>query len=106
MAKCDLSVRTDEHERAVVCVGGDLDLVAAAPLRETLSDVIASGHREIVIDAIDVTFCDSVGLGVLLAAARQAGEHGQHMVIWRPRRALEDVLRFAGADQLLPIQAA
>jgi anti-sigma B factor antagonist len=106
VAKFDLSVRTDEHDRAVLCVAGDLDLVAAAPLRETLSDVIASGHHEIVIDAIDVTFCDSIGLGVLLAAARQAGAHGQHMVVWRPRRALEDVLRFAGADQLLLIEAA
>jgi anti-anti-sigma factor len=106
MGRVALSVRTDAADRTVVTIGGDLDLAAAGPLRETLHAVIDAGHPDIVIDAVDVTFCDSVGLGVLLAAARDAGAHGQHIVVWRPRRALEDVLRVSGADQLLPIQAA
>jgi anti-sigma B factor antagonist len=106
MAKLVLSVRVDADERAVVSIAGDLDLAGAGRLRATLTEVIDSGYREIMLDAVDVTFCDSTGLGVLLAAARRAGARGQRIVVWRPRRPLEDVLRVAGADQLLPINAA
>jgi anti-sigma B factor antagonist len=106
MAKVALSVRVEDDDRAIVSIGGDLDLAAAPGLRDALAEVIDADHREVVLDAIDVTFCDSTGLGVLLSAARVAGTRGQRIVVWRPRRALEDVLRLAGAEQILPIRAA
>jgi anti-sigma B factor antagonist len=64
--------------RAVVTLGGEVDLHTAPELRERLGAAIDDGCREIVVDLTQVTFVDSMTLGVLLGALKrlrqQSGE--------------------------------
>jgi anti-anti-sigma factor len=55
---------------AVLRVSGELDLVTSPVLRQRVHDVVAEGHHELVLDLSDVFFCDSSGVGVLIAARR------------------------------------
>lgn len=54
--------------RQVVTVSGDLDLHTAPLLRLELLGQIRRGHDHIVVDLDQVTFLDSVALGVLVGA--------------------------------------
>ncbi|MEV0172802.1 STAS domain-containing protein [Streptomyces sp. NPDC050803] len=62
-----------EHEQggwAVLHVSGELDLVTSPALRQRVHDAVAEGRRSLVLDLSEVLFCDSSGVGVLIAARR------------------------------------
>ncbi|MFI6206952.1 STAS domain-containing protein [Streptomyces sp. NPDC051041] len=55
---------------AVLRVSGELDLVTSPVLRQRVHDVVAAGRHSLVLDLSEVLFCDSSGVGVLIATRR------------------------------------
>jgi anti-sigma B factor antagonist len=55
---------------AVLLVSGELDLVTSPMLRQRVHDAVAEGRHSLVLDLSEVFFCDSSGVGVLIAARR------------------------------------
>ncbi|MFE7973623.1 STAS domain-containing protein [Streptomyces shenzhenensis] len=81
-----------EDERggwAVLRVSGELDLVTSPVLRQRVHDAVAEGHRRLVVDLSEVFFCDSSGVGVLIATRR---------LMRSCRGRLRLILPAAGAD--------
>ncbi|MHC3469240.1 STAS domain-containing protein [Streptomyces sp. 7R007] len=60
----------EQGDWAVLRVSGELDLVTSPALRQRVHDVVADGRHSLVLDLSDVFFCDSSGVGVLIAARR------------------------------------
>jgi anti-anti-sigma factor len=54
----------------VLHVRGELDLVSSPVVRQRVHDAVAVGHHDVVLDLSEVFFCDSSGVGVLIAARR------------------------------------
>ncbi|MDC0769974.1 STAS domain-containing protein [Streptomyces sp. HD] len=55
---------------AVLQVSGELDLVTSPALRQHVHDAVAEGRHSLVLDLSEVMFCDSSGVGVLIASRR------------------------------------
>ncbi|MGW5234110.1 STAS domain-containing protein [Streptomyces nodosus] len=55
---------------AVLRVAGELDLLTSPVLRRRVHDVVADGRHDLVLDLSEVVFCDSSGVGVLIATRR------------------------------------
>lgn len=74
-----MQMTIDDHvegDKAVITVGGEVDVYTAPTLREHLLTVIGDGATRVVVDLSAVSFMDSTGLGVLvggLKRLRQAG---------------------------------
>lgn len=65
------NVTDGEHgDWTVLQVSGELDLVTSPVLRQRVHDAVADGRHSLVLDLSDVFFCDSSGVGVLIAARR------------------------------------
>jgi anti-sigma B factor antagonist len=60
----------EQGDWAVLRVSGELDLVTSPVLRQRVHDVVADGRHSLVLDLSEVFFCDSSGVGVLIAARR------------------------------------
>lgn len=61
----------DAHgEWAVLRVSGEMDLVTSPMLRQRVHDAVADGRHSLVLDLSEVLFCDSSGVGVLIATRR------------------------------------
>jgi anti-sigma B factor antagonist len=88
----------------VLVLSGDLDVVAAPQLRQALAEAVLPGSR-VVVDATDVEFVDSVGMGVLAAAHRRALAGGGTLVVRAPQERVLRVLRIVGLAGLLEDQA-
>src|SRR5207247_2932783 len=65
------------HEQgcAILTVAGEIDISTVTPMRERLFEVAASG-APLVVDLEQVSFIDSVGIAVLVGAAKRAAMHG------------------------------
>jgi anti-sigma B factor antagonist len=90
----ELRVETLSSERALVSVGGEVDLATAPELAAVLERTLADGGRTIVLDLTDVEFIDTSGVGVMLEARRQISEKNADLAVVAPpnspaRRLLE-----------------
>ncbi|KUH37024.1 MULTISPECIES: STAS domain-containing protein [Streptomyces] len=66
-----LTVERAEHGAwTVLRVRGELDLVSSPVVRRRVHEVVADGRHDLVLDLSGVLFCDSSGVGVLIAARR------------------------------------
>jgi anti-sigma B factor antagonist len=57
-------------------VHGRLDAVTAPQLKTRLKGLVAEGHRQLVVDLVDVSFIDSSGLSALVSGFKAAREVG------------------------------
>ncbi|WP_078954993.1 STAS domain-containing protein [Streptomyces griseus] len=67
------TIEAHEDDRGgwtVLRLRGELDLVTSPRIRRRVHDVVAAGRHHLVVDLSGVVFCDSSGVGVLVAARR------------------------------------
>ena len=57
-----------DEQGAIVAVDGDLDLATAPQLGAVIAEMVAYGHRHLVIDLTAAAFFDSTAMGMLLYA--------------------------------------
>ncbi|MFT2018088.1 STAS domain-containing protein [Streptomyces sp. 796.1] len=63
-------LEVEQEGWAVLRVSGEMDLVTSPAVRQHVHDAVAEGRRSLVLDLGEVRFCDSSGVGVLIAARR------------------------------------
>jgi anti-sigma B factor antagonist len=85
---------------------GEIDLQTVANLDSALAQVQGDGRTHLLLDLWDVTFIDSVGLGVLLSAKRRAQKGvGGFAVVAEPHGPVHMVFDLAGLTDTLPVYA-
>lgn len=68
-----MALTVTEGERqdwSVFHVVGEMDLLTSPVVRESVHEAVATGRRRVVLDLSHVQFCDSSGIGVLIASRR------------------------------------
>jgi anti-sigma B factor antagonist len=99
-----LSVRTEPHPGGCVLVhvDGEIDQVTADLLREhVISAGLSACPPRLVLDLDRVTFCDSSGLGALVAIWKAVRAHHGDVVIARAPGICRRILQRTGLDQYL-----
>lgn len=87
----------------VVGVGGELDHVTAARLRDLVADLTLRPGQQLVLDLAGMEFCDSSGITALIAARNHAHAARADIALAAvPARTLR-VLRMVGLDQIFAI---
>ena len=88
-----------------VILDGTVDLATAPELRAALLPLVVAGQT-VVLDLAGVTFVDSTGLGVLVAAHRRAKAAGSRFLFSRPTENLRAVLRITRLDAVFQVEPA
>jgi stage II sporulation protein AA (anti-sigma F factor antagonist) len=87
---------------SVVTVSGEIDHTSVGPLVQAL-DLGALGTRpHVVIDMRGVTFMDSSGINVLLAARLDLASAGGWLRLAGPQGSVLRTLEIVGADTVIP----
>ncbi|GAA3203768.1 STAS domain-containing protein [Actinocorallia longicatena] len=90
----------------VLGVTGDMDHVGSAALAErSLSELERHGQGpwRVVLDLGRVEFLDSSGLGAIAGLWKRVVRGGGHLVVARPPRLAEIMLRRTGLDRYIPV---
>ena len=87
----------------VVELEGEIDLSTAAVFKETVYEVIESGHTDLVIDLSGLEFMDSTGLGVLVAALKKTTTEGGSIRLICDKRNILKVFTITGLDKVFSI---
>lgn len=100
----DLTLATRAHgDRVVVTIGGEIDVYTAPVLRDAISELVAAGSHDILIDMTSVDFLDSTGLGVLVGGLKKVRAHdGSLELVCRQERLLK-IFRITGLAKVFAI---
>ena len=98
----DLSTRR-HGDRAVVRVGGEIDLETAPQLGDHALEALRDVSPHLVIDLSDVTFMDSTGLKVLVTVRQRADLAGGSLAVTGASRTVLRLLSLTGLDQAFPL---
>jgi anti-anti-sigma factor len=85
----------------VLAVAGDLDLATAADLARAAVKLIGAGARDIIVDARDLTFCDSAGLTAFVQIANLLEPQDGRLAIAGARAIVLRVLEVSGLVEVV-----
>ncbi|MGP3954301.1 STAS domain-containing protein [Streptomyces sp. 7N604] len=83
-------METEQGAWAVLRISGEMDLVTSPAVRQHVHDAVAEGRRSLVLDLAGVRFCDSSGVGVLIASRRLMRSCQGRLRLILPARGAED----------------
>lgn len=98
-----LRAEPEGDETMVVTLAGDVDLHNAPQLRDRLSSMIDEGITTIVVDLAEVTFIDSMTLGVLLGASKRLRPRGGQLRIVVPEPGIRKVFEITLLDRIFQL---
>ncbi|MEW2490115.1 STAS domain-containing protein [Streptomyces sp. NPDC048411] len=81
---------TEQGVWTVLHIRGELDLLTSPAVRQSVHDAVAVGRHDVVLDLSEVLFCDSSGVGVLIAARRLMRSCGGRLRLILPARGAEE----------------
>lgn len=100
-----LTVRSErDDETHTIALSGEMDLSNAGEVERELLHAEATDAKTVVIDLSELTFMDSTGIRLLIAADARSRADSGRLSLTRPPAAVARVLCIAGVDELLPFR--
>ena len=100
----DLTLTTRESGgRAIVSVGGEIDVYTAPKLRDCITELVSAGNHDLVVDLEAVEFLDSTGLGVLVGGLKKVRAHDGSLELVCSQERLLKIFRITGLAKVFTI---
>jgi anti-sigma B factor antagonist len=93
-------------EFTVLAVSGEIDMDSAPQLREKVLEQISDGTPRLIIDMSGVTFMDSSGLSVLVAALKRVSDNEGELRLVVTRERTMKLFRITSLDSVFSIHGS
>jgi len=101
-----LELTTDMNGTTVrLALAGELDIASAERVERELERIELGEPATVVLDLRALTFLDSTGLRIILAADARAREHARRLVVIQGPDAVQRILHMTRLDERLEIVA-
>ena len=101
-----LSIVTSANgDSRVIRVCGEVDVSNKDELNAAVMSAQSEGGREVEVDLTEVSYIDSSGIGVLVAAAHRASDSDTRFFVSHPQRNVARVLSMLGMGEELGLAA-
>jgi anti-anti-sigma factor len=100
----EIDVSSAGDDVRVVALRGELDFDGAPSFVRVLAELHADGERAVVVDLSELTFIDSSGISVLVAAARTAAADQGTLVVIAPTPHVQRVFDIVNLSELVAIE--
>lgn len=94
---------TQRDDWTILHVVGEIDMASAPQVRQHALALVADGHPFLVIDMSGVDFCDSTGLGVLVAIVKRVRTAGGDLRLVTDDERLTALLAITRLDRVFDV---
>jgi len=98
----EIAVRRESH-LVIVDMVGEIDVNAVTRIRDTLGDLTKAVSPQIVVNLARVTYIDSSGLGILMAARREVLKGGGRLALCGMTKDVRMVLELTRLNKFFEI---
>lgn len=102
----ELSIESSSDQNRVIAIKGEIDIYSAPVFKENLLSAIGGGVRDVILDCIDLSYIDSMGLGILVGALKRVKENERNIVIRNPKPTIRKLFKITGLDKVFIIEEA
>jgi anti-sigma B factor antagonist len=88
----------------IVALTGEIDILAAGRVRDTLIAVCNGGEKYVIVDMTNVTFMDSTGLSALVGGVKRFRSVGGQVVLRSPGPSVRKVMEITGLSRVFSIE--
>jgi anti-anti-sigma factor len=89
-----------------IALSGRLDVQGVQKVELKFTSHTAARKRPAIVDFAEIEFIASLGIAMLLGTARALRGHGASMVLISTKGRVDEVLREAGIDKVIPFAAS
>jgi anti-sigma B factor antagonist len=87
----------------IVTLPGEIDMANVDGIGKELAAAFTSGVTAVIADMTATTFCDTLGISMLVQACRQAAAHDSQIRLLMPCPSVLKVMDVLGVGAVLPI---
>ncbi len=99
------SVRTEQHGGStIMTIAGELDLVSAPRLRNAIAALRGDEIDDVIVDLAELSYIDSVGIGLLVASRRRLDSEGRTFTVRNPAPQVLRLLEITGLVEYLGLR--
>lgn len=100
----ELSNESNEGQSVRIAIKGEIDIYSAPDFKESLYQSINEVQQDIILECRDLSYIDSMGLGILVGALKRVREKGHNIIIRNPRSTVRKLFRITGLDKVFIIE--
>lgn len=94
---------TLNDETAIVKIEGEVDIYSVDQFRRSIEESITGDISKIILDCTELTYIDSIGMGVLIEMRNQSQELGQQIFMKNPKPNIRKLMVLTGVDRIIDI---
>jgi anti-sigma B factor antagonist len=83
---------------------GDLDINSSIELKDRLTETLDDKEDDIVIDASELSYIDSTGLGVLISLLKRLNNNEKMLLIKEPQDNILKIFKITGLYKVIKIE--
>jgi len=96
-------IETRSGNVCILTLKGRLDTNTSRDLRERWSQMIEDGQKHFVVDAAELVYVSSSGLGELLLAAKSLKDSGGTIVVCNLNDRIQEIFAMTGFSKLFTV---
>ena len=100
----EISTESNDGQNVTFSVKGEIDIYSAPDFKESLYQSINNVQQNIILDCRDLSYIDSMGLGILVGALKRVREKDHNITIRNPRNTVRKLFRITGLDKAFIIE--
>ena len=89
---------------SVLGLSGKLDIEGGKMLVERMTQILAGGERQILLDFTDITYINSAGLRALILVAKQLASSGGMLILAGVSDSNQKVLNISGLTSIFTLR--
>jgi anti-sigma B factor antagonist len=102
----ELSVKHSDEQSNIIVLTGEIDIYSAPDFKEQLYRIIGEGRQSVILECEELSYIDSMGLGILVGALKRLKEQERDIVVRNPKSNIRKLLRITGLDKVFIIEEA
>lgn len=100
----ELTVQNLDSGHRCVALSGRLDLKGTQEADAQFTEETGAKKESVLVDLSNVTYIASIGIRMFLSNIKQLRAANAKMVVLKPQKMVEEVLKLAGVDAIIPIE--
>lgn len=96
--------QTNEGNNYIVQLAGEIDVYTADKLSETVIPLTVTKENNVKVDLEEISYLDSTGLGVFIAAYKSAKEHDSSLEIINTKKRVLRLFQITGLDEIIDVR--
>ena len=100
----ELNVGKYEDDKKVITLNGEIDIYSAPDFKDNLYNAIGGCNEDVVLECSGLSYIDSMGLGIMVAALKRIKLNECNVYIKNARPNVRKLFKITGLDKVFILE--